>query len=141
MASPKERRKRRRIDVALPIRIEYNKEKISAETENISVLGTYIQTGKEIPIGTTLGIEIEIAKAGKVKQISCAGVAFRCRPSGSSEPKKQYGTGIFFRSFLENGEKELSAYIDYILSEEKKIGKIYMRKIRQKQLKQKGGKG
>ena len=62
MARIKERRRRRRIDVALATKIEYNKKKIKTQTKNISLLGTYLQNDKEIPIGTALDIAIKIAK-------------------------------------------------------------------------------
>ena len=145
--SLRERRRRQRVDTALPIRIKYSREEISGQTKNISVLGTYLEADKEIPIGTTLDIKIRIPEtgqrqAGKSREIRCAGIAFRSQPGGSLEPKNQYGIGIFFRSFSERGEKDLSKYIDYILSEEEKMGKIYMRKRKrkQRQSKQKGGK-
>ena len=146
MASKFERRRRKRIDVALPIKIEYNKERLSAETKNISDLGTYIEIDKKIPIGTTLDIRLEIPKkklkrGGEKKLVNCKGVAFRCHPALSPESKKRYGIGIFFRSFLKSGEKDLSNYIDYILLEEKRKGKIYMRKRKRKaMIKRKGGK-
>ncbi|MBU3933581.1 MAG: PilZ domain-containing protein [Candidatus Omnitrophica bacterium] len=144
--SLRERRRRQRVDIALPIRIKYSRKEISGRTKNISVLGTYLEADKEIPIGTTLDIKIRIPEtgqrqAGKSREIRCAGIAFRSHPSGSLEPKSQYGIGIFFRSFSERGEKNLSKYIDYTLSEEKKMGKIYMRKRKkeQRQSKRKGG--
>ncbi len=145
--SLRERRRRQRVDTALPIRIKYSREEILGQTKNISVLGTYLEADKEIPIGTTLDIKIRISEtgqrqAGKSREIRCVGIAFRSQSSGSLEPKNQYGIGIFFRSFLINGEKDLSKYIDYTLSEEKKMGKIYMRKRKrkQRQSKRKGGK-
>ncbi|MBL7092125.1 MAG: PilZ domain-containing protein [Candidatus Omnitrophica bacterium] len=144
--SLRERRRRQRVDIALPIRIKYSREEILGRTKNISVLGTYLEADKEIPIGTTLDIKIRIPEtgqrqAGKSREIRCAGIAFRCQPGASSEPENQYGIGIFFRSFSERGEKNLSKYIDYTLSEEKKMGKIYMRKRKkeQRQSKRKGG--
>lgn len=138
MARTRERRRRQRIDVALPIKIEYNNEKISAQTKNISILGTYLEADKEIPLGTTLDVGIEIPKSG---QVSCKGVAFRCQPIVSAEPKSRYGIGIFFRTFAKGREKEISKYINYFLLREKKRGKIYMRR-RKRMLKpkRKGGK-
>ena len=142
---PKERRRRQRADVALTLKIEYNKEGILTKTKNINALGTYTEIAKEIPVGTDLNIRIELpkrgcAKAGRPKKINCAGVVFRCQPVFSAEGKNQYGIGIFFRSFLEKGEKELSGYVDYLLLQERKIGRMYMRKRKQKLLKEKGGK-
>ncbi len=145
MASARERRRRKRVDVTLLITVEYGKEKILARTKNISVLGTYIESNKEIPIGTPLDIGINIPKGGLVKldkgkQTNCSGIAFRCQPTHSLEPTKQYGIGIFFRSFLKTGEKDLSNYINYVLLQEKERGKIFMRRRKERLSKQKGGK-
>jgi hypothetical protein len=141
----KEKRKRQRIDVVLPIKLEYNQKRLLAKTKNISVLGTYIEVGKAIPIGTAITIKINIPcakslKAKTNKEIKCAGTIFRCQPIASLESQKQYGIGIFFRFFFENGEKDLSRYIDCLFLQEKKLGKIYIRKRKQKQIIKKGGK-
>ncbi len=139
----KERRRRKRVDVALAIKIEYNNKKVFAKTKNISVLGTFIETDKKIPTGVSLNIGIRIPqtgfkKSGASRQINCAGVAFRRQPVFPEEIKKQYGIGIFFRSFFAEGEKKLSKYIDYILLQEQELGKIYIRKRKQRRLKRKG---
>ena len=139
-----DKRRRRRIDVALPIKIEYNNEEISTGTKNISVLGAYIESEKEIPRDISLDIKITIperqaAETKEAKQISCKGITFRSRPIQTLEAKKQYGAGIFFRSFLEGGEKDLAEYIDYFLLQEKKKEKIYLKKSKQRLSKRKGG--
>lgn len=144
MVRVKERRRRQRVDVALPIKIEYNKKRISTRTKNISILGAYIETDREIPIGTTLDIKIVIpkkilARVYKHRRISCTGIIFRCHPVAAVEEKNRYGIGIFFRSFEKEGEKDLSAFIDRVLLHEQKLGKIYMQKRKQRKLKQKGG--
>jgi len=138
MALKKERRRRQRIDIGLPIEICYNNNRISAETANISILGTYLQSNKEIPIGTALTVTLKIpglrkAKPANSRQIGCTGVVFRCQdtiPSGTC------GIGIFFRAFSKGSEKILSGYIDRILSQEKKKGEIFIHK----QMRRKGGK-
>ena len=137
MVRAKERRRRQRIDVALSMKVEYNKEKITTQSKNISILGTYIETNKEIPLGVSLDIKIRIPKVkmfleSKSKQLKCTGVAFRSEPVGLAQQGRRYGTGIFFRSFEKNGERDLSRYIDCILKQEKKIGKIYMRRRKRK---------
>jgi len=137
VARRKERRRRKRIDVAIPIEIAYNKEKILAQTKNISVLGTYIEIKKRIPAGTSLDIKIKLPrtntlKASEDRQINCQGVTFRSGLIGLGEAKNQYGIGIFFRAFLKDGEGDLSKYIDGVLKQEKKMGKIYTHKRRRK---------
>jgi hypothetical protein len=139
----KEKRKRRRVDVALPIKLEYNQKRLLARTKNISVLGTYIEVDRAIPLGTAINIKINIPRAKLLtakttKEIKCAGTIFRCQPIVSLESRRQYGIGIFFRFFFKNGEKELSRYIDCLLLQEKKLGKIYIHK--RKQIRKKGGK-
>lgn len=129
MVRLREKRRCQRVSISLPIQIEYNKEKIPAKTKNISMLGTYLESEKEVPRGTALKVKIGVPEDKKIK---CSGIAFRCQPTGSLGSKNQYGIGIFFRSFLGQGEKDLSNYIDCILSQEKKIGKIYIRKRRRK---------
>lgn len=143
----KERRRRKRIDVALALTIGYNEGKITAKTKNISLLGTYIEINKEIPVGTKLNIEIDIPLRGPEKSIrsgqaNSEGVVFRSKPLISLQGKSSYGTGIFFRSFSQKDERMLANYIDYVLLQEKKTGKIFMRKRKgklRKDVKQKGG--
>ena len=141
MARRKERRRHQRIDVALPVKIEYNEAVVSAKTKNISLLGAYIEIDRKFSIGAPLNIAIKVPKIerGRLtgqKRIDCRGAAFRCQPRAG--PESQYGIGIFFRSISREGEKTLSRYINYVLAQEKKEGKIYMRK--RKLLKRKGGK-
>lgn len=142
MRQKREKRRRPRIDVALPLQIRYNNEKITAVSKNISVLGTYIEISEELPAGAALTIQAALpvkdapaAGAG----ITCDGIVFRCQPLLSEEPGKKYGIGVFFRSFARGGEKTLSDYIDKMVVLEQKAGKIYMRQ-REQTAKIRGGK-
>ncbi|MBN2096875.1 MAG: PilZ domain-containing protein [Candidatus Omnitrophica bacterium] len=145
MAQIKERRRHHRIDVNLPITVAYQQKIISSNTKNISILGTYIESNQEITRGMSLDICLTLPKEDlkrrKSKQINCQGIVFRTQPLTSAGPKSRYGIGIFFRSFLKKGEKELLRYINYALEQERKIGKIIIKKRnKRKLLKQKGGK-
>lgn len=137
-----ERRRRKRVDVALPIKIAYNNgEQILCLTKNLSILGTYIEIDKKIPIGSILEIEIDTSTAKvnpQTKLIKCRGVTFRCQ-SITVNKKNTYGIGIFFRSFSERDENNLSEYIDYFQLEEERKGKMYIEKMKEKQTKRKGG--
>lgn len=136
MARAKEKRRRKRIDVALALTIEYNEEKIRAATKNLSLLGVYIEINRRLPTGAKLNIKLTIRN----KQISCEGVAFRSSPVISLQDNQLYGTGIFFRSFSRGSERTLADYIDYVLLREKKAGKVFMLRRKEKLLKQKGEK-
>ncbi|MFC1632452.1 PilZ domain-containing protein [Candidatus Omnitrophota bacterium] len=140
MMPKKERRRRKRIEIALPIKIEYNNQRLWALTKNISVLGAYVETDQDIPRGAAMEIQIKLPKSGKQKtaqtrEIKCIGIAFRTQSAIAQEKISQYGVGIFFRAFLEGGEKQLSKFIDYILEQEKKIGVIYRRKRKKRRTK------
>ena len=135
MARSKEKRRRKRIDVALALTIGYNEEKIRAVTKNLSLLGTYIEINRRLPADAKLNIELTIRN----KQINCEGVAFRSSPVISLQDNQLYGTGIFFRSFSRGSERTLANYIDYVLLREKKAGKIFMLRRKRTQ-KRKGGK-
>lgn len=137
-----ERRSRKRVDVALPIKMTYNNgEQIICLTKNLSILGTYIEVNKKVPIGTAFEIEIDASvteASSQSKLIKCRGVSFRCQ-SIVVDKRSMYGIGVFFRSFSEGGENNLSEYIDYFQLEEERKGKMYIEKMKEKQIKRKGG--
>ena len=135
MISQKERRRKQRIDIALSLKITYNKESVLATSKNISLLGAYVYTDEKIPNGTDLNVIVKLPQ----KQISCQAVAFGSKQLDSLKNKYPYGTGVFFRSFTEQNEIILEKYIDYLLQKEKEAGKLFMHKQKEKLLKRKGG--
>jgi len=144
MARTREKRRRKRIDAALALTIEYDQEKIRAATKNISLLGTFIEVNRAIPTGTKLNIKIKLppkgpGKSGRSREVRSEGVVFRSSPLISLRGERLYGTGIFFRSFRRGSERTLADYIDYVLLREKKAGKIFMFRRKEKLLKRKGG--
>jgi hypothetical protein len=123
-----EKRKERRIKVNLPIKIVYQKDHVvTAQTENISRLGAYVETGKKIPLGIDIDITLEIPVYTKDPSLSgevkCKGNIFRCNFIRETESNKYYGIGIFFTHFFNDADREkLSQYIDFlILTEDKNI--------------------
>ena len=116
-----EKRKERRIKVALPIKIiRQNNVEAVGTTENISRLGAYLKTDKEIPLGTDIDVILEIPVYTQDLSlggtINCRGNIFRCKLTRESESKKYYGIGIFFTHFLKPIDREkLSKYIDFLI--------------------------
>ncbi len=136
-----ERRRERRIKVRLPITISHpNSRKINAHTENISLLGTYVEIEQEIPLGAKLDITIEIpvytgdsSLAGNVR---CAGDVFRCTLAREVESRKLYGHGIFFTGFSTEGDRnKLSKYIDFLIKKEQEDIKQAMKRWRKRRRK------
>jgi len=60
MVRIKERRRRRRIYVALPISFTYNNKRISSQTKNISSLGAYLETDVPVSVGVVLNIKLKV---------------------------------------------------------------------------------
>lgn len=120
-----EKRKERRVRANLPIKITYQKNlEILGRTENISLLGTYLELDREMPAGIDADIALEIpayaedlSLAGEVK---CKGNIFRCNLIREFESKKYYGIGIFFTDFLVKADRDnLSNYINFLIFQEK----------------------
>ncbi len=120
-----EKRKERRIKIALPIKVIYQGNESSGFTANISRLGTYAEIEKELPIGVDVGVALEIPAylkdapvGGKIR---CEGNIFRTHFIQEVKNKKYYGLGIFFTSFNEEADRQrLSRYIDYLSTQEEK---------------------
>lgn len=119
-----EKRKERRVKANLPIKIIYqNNPGVVGRTENISGLGTYVETDREISPGTELDIVLEIpvytediSLTGKVR---CKGNIFRSNLVRESESRKYYGIGIFFTDFLNETDRDkLFGYIDFLILKE-----------------------
>ena len=125
---PVEKRKERRIKVALPIKITHGDNlTVIGKTENISRLGAYLETDKELSVGIDVDISLEIPGYTKnlslTGKIGCKGNIFRCNLVRESGPKEYYGTGVFFTDFLSSADRDkLSKYIDFLtLKEDKDI--------------------
>ncbi len=135
-----EKRKERRIKVNLPIKITYpGHPEINAETGNISLLGAYIETDEQIPLGTDADIVLQIPScagaAGLSGEVRCKGNIFRCHPISRQgnglafhtakairrepETAAHFGTGIFFTGFSRRAERDkLSRYINFLIEQE-----------------------
>lgn len=115
-----ERRKERRIKAHLPIKIICpDNLEVLTRTENISFLGTYVETDKKIPSGTKVEIVLElppydqdVASAG---EIQAQGDVFRCGVVNEGQTSEYYGVGIFFTTFHRQEDMEkLHRFIDFL---------------------------
>lgn len=122
-----EKRKERRIKVGLPIKIICpGRPEISATTGNISFLGAYVETDKEVSLGADAGIILQIPEYSKDPsssgEVRAKGNIFRCNPvRRESEVQGLFGVGIFFTGFTHKSDRDkLSRYINFLVSEEEK---------------------
>lgn len=125
MVKGTEKRKERRIRVSLPVKIFYQKLEVAGQTENISRLGAYVETNKEMPMGAELEMLLKIPARTKedslAKDIRCRGSVFRSGLIREENAKKYYGLGIFFTDFPQQTDKgKLSEYIDFLILQENK---------------------
>lgn len=125
-----EKRKQRRVKASLPIRIVYqNSLELEGRTENISILGAYMESDRQLLPGTELAITLKLPDytpdAALTGLIRCKGHIFRCGPARGLEAGKAFGTGIFFTDFLSPDDRQkLLKYIDYIvINEDREIKK------------------
>ena len=119
-----ERRREKRIKARLPITLEYPANaSISACTENISLLGAYLESEEEIAIGTKLSIILTIpaynAKDASATNIKCQGDVFRCNLARQIESRRLYGLGIFFSNFSRQEDRNrLADYLDFLIRQD-----------------------
>ena len=136
-----ERRKERRIRARLPIRINRaDNPPIYIQTENISLLGTYVELENELTLGEKLDITVEIpAYTNNVSltgDIRCRGDVFRSKLVTGAGLRKVYGLGIFFADFYtEQDRNKLSEYIDFLIHKEQQDVKQAMLRWRKKRRK------
>ena len=118
-----ERRRRRRVKIQLPVRLDYNDSESLALTKNISLLGTCLQMDREILPGTRVALSLDIPKYvdndNLIGEIRGEGAVVRCSPLSEQETKNpNYELGIFFSSFSSQGEEKLFSYLDYVAKKE-----------------------
>lgn len=121
MVEKTESRRGRRVAVALPAHLICGGQDLSCRTENVSLLGTYVQVEKEMPISTPAKVTLDLSSMGGNGAIQCEGVIVRCE---SLQPGL-YGLGVFFNQFLENGEERLENLIDDLLRKQNEEAERY----------------
>lgn len=133
-----EKRKEHRFKAELPIKIIYAGAEITAKTDNLSRLGTYVEINREIPAGESVDITLvlpaysgDISMSGEVK---CEGSVFRSVLLRQDSANKYYGAGIFFTVFSEHLHRDkLSNYIDYLVLKEEQEIKDGLRRRKEKE--------
>ena len=117
MVEPTESRRGRRVRVTLPARLLCGDQELSCQTENVSLLGTYVQVEKEVPIGIPTSVTLTLTGGS----VQCKGVIVRCE---SLQPGI-YGLGVFFNQFLDDGEEKLGGLIDELLRKQNEEAERY----------------
>lgn len=122
-----EKRKEHRIKASLPIKISCpGGVAVCAETGNISFLGAYVETNKEIPLGADADIILQVPQYSKDPgfsgEVRAKGNIFRCNSvKREAEEQNLFGIGIFFTGFAQKSDREkLSRYINFLVSQEEK---------------------
>ena len=120
-----------RVKAVLPIKLLPLEARVVSKTKNISLLGVSLELNEEIAPGSKMEVILELPSykkgAGATEQINCEGVIVRCRALESAGPERHYDVGIFFRSFFKDGERRLSDYINYLISEEEQACQKYLK--------------
>ncbi len=137
MASQDESRRGRRVRIVLPVLLQVGSDQVSSRTDNISLLGTFIQAEKEVPAGTTVHVTLHLppGETGEDGKVECQGVVVRCQGVGPG----RFGWGVFFNQFLNDGEARLTRIIDDLLKKQDEEAKRYFEereRLRKEKMKQ-----
>ena len=100
-----ESRRGRRVAVTLPVRLAMGGQELSGQTENVSLLGTYVRADQETPTSTPAKVTLQLPSG---ENAQAQGVVVRCESLGPGV----YGLGVFFNEFLADGEAKLERLID-----------------------------
>jgi len=132
-----EQRKEHRIKVAVTVKILYQGAEFSGLTGNISRLGAYIETEKNLPLGSEVDLILKVPayadNASGGSEVRCKGGIFRSNLVREENGIKYYGLGVFFGSFKQEADRQrLSNYVAYLISREAKEIKQGAQEWRQK---------
>lgn len=134
-----EKRKEHRLRAYVPIKLTADSAgEFFGRTENISRLGTYVESPKEIPAGAPVKMVLELPaysqKTELIGDASCSGTVFRCGPIRQNESGDLYGLGIFFTDFdLPSDKNKISSFVDYLIEKEEKEIKEGIKRRKEKE--------
>ncbi len=116
-----EKRKEHRLKAVLAVKLTDEKgREVAAQTTNISRLGAYIEAACQVKVGTAVHVAVAIPGYGDVSgsdEVRAEATVFRCTPLRSQPPV--FGLGLFFTAFTSPQDRQrLSAYLDYLFSQE-----------------------
>jgi len=123
MVERDEGRRGRRVRVNLPVILVAGNEQLATRTENVSLLGTFVQSEKELPVGTPVKVALDLPP-GENREgggVQCQGIVVRTetlRPG-------LYGLALFFNQFLGDGEERLGRLIEELLEKQNEEAKRY----------------
>jgi hypothetical protein len=118
-----ERRRRRRVKVQMPLRLDYGSNEALASTKNVSLLGACLSMDRPISPGTRVALSLDIPNYTEdnrlIGEVKGEGAIVRC-DSVSEGQSPDYESGLFFSSFLPGGEEKLANYLDFVADKEEK---------------------
>lgn len=137
MVERNESRRGRRVRVVLPAALVVGNEQFLTQTENVSLLGTFVQAEREVPIGTPVQTTLNLpgGEKGSGGSVQCQGIVVRTetlRPG-------LYGLALFFNQFSGDGEERLGRLIEELLEKQNEEAKRYFEereRLRKERMKQ-----
>ena len=132
-----EQRKEHRLRANMPITITYGGAALTSRTENISRLGTYVESPTEIPSGQTVDVILELPAytqdTSLTGEVRSKGTVFRSSPVREFEGRQWYGLGIFFTEFASGRDRDkVSSYVDHLIATEEQEIKEGLKRRKEK---------
>jgi len=107
-----DRRKYRRIDTCLPLKLYCDDADFITDTINISSGGAYCRVNRYIPLMTKLRIMMFVPTGRKKSyKIECEGIVVRTEPENPSDNVKDYNVAIFFSRMKKIDRVRVTDYI------------------------------
>ncbi len=109
-----ERRRFRRADRNIAIKLRDQEADFVTETKNISCIGAYCSIDTYLPILTKLKITLLLPKcrnSKKPKHITCEGTIVRVEHSGSPIENNKYNIAIYFNEISKGDMKLIDEYV------------------------------
>lgn len=117
ISQTRERRKHRRLEKNIPVKISSDEFDVVTETKNLSCAGAYCRVNKYIDPMTKLNLQLLVPfkKNNKIttKKITCQGVIVRIE----SQPENEYyNAAIFFNEIQQKDAKFIEKYVHTLLA-------------------------
>ena len=123
MVERDEGRRGRRVRADLPAMLVAGNEQLATRTENVSLLGTFVQSEKDLPVGASVKVALDLPPGENREggNVQCQGIVVRTE---SIRPGL-YGLALFFNQFLADGEEKLGRLIEELLEKQNEEAKRY----------------
>ena len=113
MSQVTERRRHKRIDSRLPLKLKEGDYDLITETKNVSCSGAYCEVNRYLPPLTKINVTLVFPRAkGETETITCQGIVVRTDHMPYSNGTNYYCVAIYFSDINKADMSKLSAFVE-----------------------------